>query len=112
MRREKLLSNLQKLFSKFTYLYLQWDTDTIWNDSFGVFVKGDRNLKRKLAVLLTSQWYYLITLLAAEQYYTTEEPGQELDILYTHSLSSAGECLSAQWNVVYAVEHKLEKIKK
>lgn len=26
-----------------------------------VFVKGDRNLKLKLAVLLTSQWYYLIT---------------------------------------------------
>lgn len=61
-----------------------------------VFVKGDRNLRLKLAVLLTSQWYYLITLLAAKQYYATEEPGQELDILYTHSLSSAGECLSAQ----------------
>lgn len=61
-----------------------------------VFVKGDRNLKLMLAVFLTSQWYYLITLLAAKQYYTTEKSVQELDILYTHSLSSAGECLSAQ----------------
>lgn len=60
------------------------------------FVKGERNLKLNLAVLLTSQWYYLITLLAAEQYYSTEELGQELDILYTHSLSSAAQCLSTQ----------------
>lgn len=72
------------------------------------FFKGDRNLKLKLAVLLTSQWYYLITLLAAEQYYTTEEPGQELDILYTHSLSSAAECLSAQWKTVRAAEYELK----
>jgi len=72
-------------------MYLQRDTDRIQNDSFGCFLEGDRNLKLKLAVLLTSQWYYLITLLAAEQYYTTEEPGRELDILYTHSLSPAGD---------------------
>lgn len=81
-----------------SYLYPQLATDTFLKLFFRLFffVKGDRNLKLKLAVLLTSQWYYLITLLAAEQYYTTEEPGQELDILYTHSLSSAGECLSSQ----------------
>lgn len=92
-----LFSKLEKKISKYTY------------DSCGCFfVKGDRNLKLKLAVLLTSQWYYLITLLAAEQYYTTEEPGQKLDILYTHSLSSAGECLSAQWKTVWVVEYKLE----
>lgn len=60
-----------------------------------VLLKGDRNLELKLAVLLTSLWYYLITLLAVEQYYTTEEQGQELDILYTHSLSSAAECLKS-----------------
>lgn len=61
-----------------------------------VFAKGDRNLKLKLAELLTSQWYYLITPLAAKQYNTTEEPRQELHILYTHSRHSAGECLSSQ----------------
>lgn len=72
-----------------------------------VFVKGDRNLKLKLAVLLTSQWYYLITLLAAKQYYATEEPGQELDILYTHSLSSATECLSS--HCMCGATHKLKK---
>lgn len=61
-----------------------------------VFVKGDRNLKLKLAVFLTSQWYYLITLLAVKQYYTSEERGQELDMAYTLAQSSAGVCLSAQ----------------
>lgn len=84
------------IFLKFTYFVPtaghRYFFDTVL---LVVFVKGDRNLKLNLAVLLTSQWYYLITLLAAKQYYTTEEPGQELDILYTHSLSSAGECLSS-----------------
>lgn len=41
-------------------------------------MKGDRSLKLKLAVLLTPQWYYLITPLAAKQYQTTEEPGLQL----------------------------------
>lgn len=58
-------------------------------------MKGDRNLKLKLAVLLTSQWYYLITPLAAKQYHTTEEPGQELHKLHTRSRRSAGECISS-----------------
>lgn len=57
-------------------LYLSRDTDPVQNGSSGCFLKGDRNLKLRLAGLLTSQWYYLITLLAAKQYYNREEPGQ------------------------------------
>lgn len=58
-----------------------------------VVFETDRNLKQKLAVLLTSQWYYLITLLAAKQYYTTEKPGQELHILHRHLHRSTFGCL-------------------
>lgn len=106
-----LICNKKNIFKvtvqcfKFSNLNLHLGTDTFWNRLF--FVKGDRNLKLKLAVLLTSQWYYLITPLAAKQYYTTEEPGQELHILHTHSRRSAGECLSSQWNT--AVEHTNQK---
>lgn len=96
----------EKLFSKLTHSRTcSWVRTLSETVLLVVFVKGDRNLKLKLAVLLTSQWYYLITLLAAKQYYATEEPGQELDILYTHSLSSASECLSSQRNAACAAEH-------
>lgn len=87
---------LTEHFPKFTYLYCACSRLQILEITFLVaFVKGDRNLKLKLAVFLTSQWYYLITLLAAKQYYTTEKSGQWLVILYTYSVSSAGEYIFA-----------------
>lgn len=77
-----------------------------WNHFWTVFCffKGDRNVKINLIVLLTSQWYYLITLLAAKQYYTTEESGQELDVL--HTLTKL--VLSPQWKcIMFMGSHKL-----
>lgn len=62
--RENTLPKVQNVICSQLILQLLVWTKVV----FGLFfLKGDRNLKLNLAVLLSPQWYYLITPLAAEQ---------------------------------------------